>query len=138
MIIEKELKMPAKAFYDKIIDSVIFDIRTVTGEDIKRSRLKNYEYVKQFSKFNRAKILIQEVEENKIYQFKTSTTKNDFVVRYEIEDLGGDRCKVHYEETMKSFGFMQQMNDMVMGIVIGFFKKRNFKKMMTMIEKSYS
>lgn len=136
MIIEKELKISAKNFYDKIIDSVVFDIRKTTGKDVTRNQLKNFEYIKEFSKINRARILIEEVVPNRVYQFRTSTTRNDFTVRYEIEELAENRCKIHYEETMKSFGFMQQMNDAVMGIPMGFFKKRNFKKMMEMIEKS--
>lgn len=136
MIIEKELNISAKNFYDKIIDSVVFDIRKATGKDVKRSQLKNFEYIKEFSKINRAKILIEDIVPNQVYQFRTATTKNDFTVRYEIEALGENRCKIHYEETMKSYGFLQQMNDAVIGIPMSFFKKRNFKKMMEMIEKS--
>ncbi|MEQ2876533.1 DUF3284 domain-containing protein [Enterococcus asini] len=137
MKIEKTLNIPAEFFYDKVIDSVIFDVRQATGKDLTRKQLKNFEYVKTFSKNSRAKIKIDEVVENQTYQFKTSTTKNDFVARYDIEPLTDSSCKVSYTETMKSFGFMQQMNDMVLGIVVGMFKRRHFKKMLTMIEQSY-
>lgn len=137
MKIEKTLNIPAEYFYDKVIDSVIFDVRQATGKDLTRKQLQNFEYVKTFSKNSRAKIKIDEVVENQSYQFKTSTTKNDFVARYDIEPLTDSSCKVSYTETMKSFGFMQQMNDMVLGIVVGMFKRRHFKKMLTMIEQSY-
>lgn len=137
MKIEKTLNIPAEFFYSKVIDSVIFDVRQATGKDLTRKQLKNFEYVKTFSKYSRAKIKIDEVVENQTYQFKTATTKNEFVARYDIEPLSDSKCKVSYTETMESFGFMQQMNDMVLGLVMGMFKKRHFKKMLTMIEQSY-
>ena len=46
MKIEKTLNIPAEYFYDKVIDSVIFDVRQATGKDLTRKQLQNFEYVK--------------------------------------------------------------------------------------------
>ncbi|MCG6528140.1 DUF3284 domain-containing protein, partial [Vibrio parahaemolyticus] len=124
-------------FFDKIIDSVIFDIRKATGKTVSRKQLAGYEYVKEFSASSRAKIKIEEVIENQVYQFRTETTKNEFVVRYELETINEKQTKVIYMETMKSFGILQQMNDMLLGTILGYFKRKQFKKMLVMMEESY-
>lgn len=137
MKIEKTLNVPSPVFFDKIIDSVIFDIRKATGKTVSRKQLAGYEYVKEFSASSRAKIKIEEVIENQVYQFRTETTKNEFVVRYELEAINEKQTKVIYTETMKSFGILQQMNDMLLGTILGYFKRKQFKKMLVMMEESY-
>lgn len=137
MKIEKTLNVPSPVFFDKIIDSVIFDIRKATGKTVSRKQLAGYEYVKEFSTSSRAKIKIEEVIENQVYQFRTETTKNEFVVRYELETINEKQTKVIYTETMKSFGILQQMNDMLLGTILGYFKRKQFKKMLVMMEESY-
>ena len=137
MKIEETLNVPSPVFFDKIIDSVIFDIRKATGKTVSRKQLAGYEYVKEFSASSRAKIKIEEVIENQVYQFRTETTKNEFVVRYELETINEKQTKVIYTETMKSFGILQQMNDMLLGTILGYFKRKQFKKMLVMMEESY-
>lgn len=116
---------------------MIFDIRKATGKTVSRKQLARYEYVKEFSASSRAKIKIEEVIENQVYQFRTETTKNEFVVRYELETINEKQTKVIYTETMKSFGILQQMNDMLLGTILGYFKRKQFKKMLVMMEESY-
>lgn len=137
MRIEKDLSIPANVFYDQIMDSVIFDIRKATGKTLSRKQLAGFKYVKEFSTTSRAKIEIEEIIENQVYQFKTETTKNKFVARYEVTPLDGKSSKVIYTETMKSHGFMQQLNDMLLGTILGYFKRKQFKKMLSMMEEAY-
>lgn len=137
MRIEKDLSIPANVFYDQIMDSVIFDIRKATGKTLSRKQLAGFQYVKEFSTTSRAKIEIEEIIENQVYQFKTETTKNEFVARYEVTPLDGKSSKVIYTETMKSHGFMQQLNDMLLGMILGYFKRKQFKKMLSMMEEAY-
>ncbi|KAF1297170.1 hypothetical protein BAU15_06370 [Enterococcus sp. JM4C] len=137
MEIVQKLNIPAEFFFDKVVDSVIFDIRKATGKTVSRKQLRNYEYVKQFSKDSRARIKIDKLIENQAYHFKTSTTRNAYVVQYDIRPIDEKSCEVHYTETMESFGLIQKANDFLVGMVLGFFKKRQLKKMLTMIEASY-
>ncbi|WP_122647017.1 DUF3284 domain-containing protein [Enterococcus mediterraneensis] len=136
MKIVKTLNIPASNFYDKVMDSVVFDVRKATGKTLTRKQLQNFEYIKEFSKNSRAKIKIEEVIENQSYQFKTSTTRNEFVARYQIDPIDDKSCKVEYTETMKSFGILQQLNDLLLGTMLMYFKRRQFKKMLEMIEES--
>ncbi|MEY8446079.1 DUF3284 domain-containing protein [Enterococcus ratti] len=137
MEIVRKLNMPASFFYDKVMDSVLFDVRKATGKSVTRKQLKNFEYIKQFSKNNRARIKIEEVIENQSYKFRTSTTKNDFVVHYQIKPLDDKTCEVRYTEQMESYGLLQKLNDMILGTLLMYFKKRRFNKMLEMIEGTY-
>lgn len=137
MEIVKRLNVPATFLYEKVIDSVLFDIRKQTGKSLTKKQLNNFEYVKEFSKNSKAKIKIEKHVENQSYHFRTSTTRNDYLVQYEIKPIDDKTCELTYTEKMESFGFLQKMNDAVLGIVLGFFKKRQFKKMLDMIEQSY-
>ena len=109
------------------MDSVLFDVRKATGKSVTRKQLKNLEYVKQFSQNNRARIKIEEVIENQSYKFRTSTTKNEFVVHYQIKPLDDSTCEVHYTEKMESYGMLQKLNDMLLGTILMYFKRRRFK-----------
>lgn len=137
MELTRELNIPGAYFYQKIIDSVIYDIFKATGETVSKDQLDGYEYVKEFSKNNRAKIKIEKVVPNEAYYFRTSTTRNDFLVQYEIVSLSDTSCQVKYQETMKSFGVLQQLNDLVIGTLLMYLKKRQFKRMLGLIEQSY-
>lgn len=138
MEIVKELNIPAAFFYDKVIESVLFDIHKATGKKVNRKQLNDFEYVKEFSKNSRAKIKIEKAIENTSYHFRTSTIRNDYLVEYEIKPLNDKSCEIHYTETMESFGFLQKFNDLLLGTVLGFFKKKRFKQMLLMIEQSYN
>ncbi|WP_414838682.1 DUF3284 domain-containing protein [Carnobacterium sp. TMP28] len=137
MEIIKKLNIPAEFFYDNVMKSVLFDIREQTGKQLSHDQLKNFSYIKTFSKNSSAKIEIEKVEKNKTYHYRTSTTANDYVVQYDITVLDDKKCEVRYKETMESYGFLQKMNDAALGIILGYVKKRNFKKMLLMIEESY-
>lgn len=137
MEIVKKMKIPAGFFYNSVMKSVLFDIREQTGKQLTPEQLNNFSYIKTFSKSSSAKIEIEKVVENEAYHYRTSTTANDYRVQYDIKAIDSENCEVRYTETMESYGFLQKMNDAVLGIVLGFVKKRNFKKMLTMIEESY-
>ncbi|MGX7244046.1 DUF3284 domain-containing protein [Enterococcus quebecensis] len=137
MEITKKLNIPAPYFYDKVIDSVLFDIRKHTGKSLTKKQLNNFEYVKSFSKNSRAKIKVEKIVDNSSYHFRTSTTKNNFSVGYEIIPINDHSCEIHYTEKMESFGFLQKINDAALGTILMYFKKRQFNKMLQMIEESY-
>ncbi|MHC5372655.1 DUF3284 domain-containing protein [Enterococcus sp. LJL120] len=137
MEVKRQMKIPADIFYKKIIDSVLYDIHSVTGKIVNEKQLKDFEYVKKFSRNISAKIKIEEAETNSIYRFRTSTTKNDFVTEYTIIPVNDETCQLVYKESMVSYGLFQRLNDLLIGSLMTFFKKRHFKKMLQMMEESY-
>lgn len=134
MKITKELNVSAQYFYDRVMESVLYDIRVHTKEALRRNQLAGFTYKKQFNKASTGKIEITEMVDNEAYAFTTETLKNKFQVAYKIEALDANRCRVHYEEKMESFGTIQNLNDQLLGFILGYFRKRNMKKMLTSIE----
>ncbi|MDH6364466.1 hypothetical protein M2139_001395 [Enterococcus sp. PF1-24] len=137
MEIKKNLNVPAAFFYGKVLDSIRHDVRTVTGKSLTEKQLNGFSYDKVFSKDQAAKIIIDELVPNSSYQYRTLSVRNEFVCRYDIQAIDDNHCMVTYKESMTSNGTFQKLNDMFTGILLGFFKKRRFKKMLTMIEESY-
>ncbi|MGC6767163.1 DUF3284 domain-containing protein [Enterococcus sp. LJL51] len=137
MEIVKKMNVPATYIYEKILESVIFDVRHNTGETLNRLQLRNFEYIKEYSKNSRAKIKIEKLVDNECYAYKTSTARNDFFAQYEIRPVDEYSCELHYTEKMNSFGTLQKINDTFVGILMGFFKKKQFKNMLQQIENSY-
>lgn len=134
MKITKELNVSAQYFYDRVMESVLYDIRVHTKKALRRNQLAGFTYKKQFNKTSTGKIVITEMVDNEAYAFTTETVKNKFEVAYKVEALDANRCRIHYEEKMESFGTIQNLNDQLLGIILGYFRKRNMKKMLTSIE----
>lgn len=137
MEVNKVLQVPASFFYQKVIDSVLYDVKEATGKQVTEKQLPGFEYVKEFNNKTSAKIIIQEAVKDQCYQFRTATTKNTFDVRYQITPVDDQSCAVTYTESMTSKGTIQSLNDSVTGFILGFFKKKQLKKMLAMIEASY-
>ena len=137
MEITKKLNIPAEFFYRKIVDSVLYDVQDATGKTLKENQLKNFEYIKKYQNGDSARITITEVKPNEAYAFETATQRNDFSAGYTIYAINEQQCEVKYRETMSSKGTVQMLNDMIVRVLLGFMKKRQFKKMLEMIEQSY-
>ncbi|WP_440897647.1 DUF3284 domain-containing protein [Amphibacillus sp. Q70] len=139
MEIVNKINVPVDFFYQTIVNSVLADVHSQTGEKISEEQLQGFEYVKTFSKNAKATIQIEEITKNKFYQYRTSSTKNNFLVTYDIRPLTEDSCELHYSEKMESYGgFLQKVNDAFVGVVWSWLKKRKYKEMLRQIEASYS
>ncbi|MGX7419719.1 DUF3284 domain-containing protein [Carnobacterium gallinarum] len=135
MEVEKKLNVSANYFYNRVIESVLYDIRQHTKQSVNKDQLADFSYTKQFSSTASGKITITEIEENRSYGFKTETVKNTFEAKYLIKPIDDTHCKVSYTEKMESNGAFQNMNDMVVGTLLGYFRKKNLKKMLVSIEQ---
>lgn len=137
MKLTQTLDIPASYFYRKIIDSVLYDIRSQTSETVDEEHLEGYTYLKRFSKTAAARLTITKLVPNRAYHYETKTSKSTFRVSYDFKDVDERKTVLNYEEKVISKGFMQQLNDLLVGTIMGFFRRRNFKKMLQQIEASY-
>lgn len=137
MEIVRKMKVPVEFLYETIIKSVLADIQSQTGKKVSEKQLTGFEYVKTFSKNAKATIRIEEITKNKSYQYRTTSNKSDFLVAYEIRPLTERSCELRYIEKMESFGYLQNVNDMLIGIIWSPLKKRRFKEMLNQIEAAY-
>ncbi|MHC9532013.1 DUF3284 domain-containing protein [Dellaglioa sp. L3N] len=138
MEVEMKLKIPAKYLFDQIMESVLYDIHAQTGRKLTRNQLDGFEFTKQFTKTQSAELKVTKMIENESYHFQTDSNRNKFEVGYDIKAIDDGHCLLSYKESMTSKGKMQQMNDAFMSMIMSFFKKRNFKKMIKQIESKYA
>lgn len=136
MDIYRELNISAEQLFHAITRSVLYDISTQTGKSVAPDQMAGFEYVKTFSKNSRATIKIEQFEANKAYHYRTQTTKNDFLVKYDIESVSPTKCQLHYTEEVESIGHMQKLNDALVGTLLNYFRKKRFTQMLDSIEKS--
>lgn len=137
MKISKELNIPATYFYNKLVESVLYDVRKNTGEGINEADLEGVEYVKQFGSKDFARVTIDKLVPNVAYAYSTSTNRNNFNASYEIKQTGEQSCLIQYEEKMISHGTLQKFNDSLFQLILGKFKKKRFIKMLEQMEESY-
>ncbi len=137
MEIVQKMQVPAGFLYDTIINSVLSDIESHTEKKISEKQLEGFEYTKKFSKYTKAIIKIEEVTKNESYEYRTTSNRNDFSVSYKIRLIDNESCELHYIEKMESFGYLQSLNDTVLGLLWSPMKKKKFKQMLTQIEASH-
>ncbi|WHY85685.1 DUF3284 domain-containing protein [Neobacillus novalis] len=137
MEIVRKMKVPDKFLYETIIKSVLADIHSQTGKKVSEKQLAGFEYTKTFSKNSKATIRIEEITKDMSYQYRTTSNKHDFLVAYKIQPLQDGNCELHYIEKMESYGYLQNLNDMFIGIIWSPLKKRRFKEMLNQIEAAY-
>lgn len=137
MEIVREMKVPVEFLYKTILKSVLADIHSQTGKKVSEKQLAGFEYVKTFSKNAKATIRIEEITKNQSYQYRTTSNKHNFLVAYHFRPLTDGNCELHYVEKMESFGVLQNVNDMFIGIIWSPLKKRRFKEMLKQIEVTY-
>lgn len=135
MEVEKKLNVSAQYFYNRVIESVLYDIRQHANQSVSKEQLADFTYTKKFNSSSTGKITITDISENQLYAFKTETVKNTFMAQYQIEAIDDTHCKVIYTEKMESHGTFQNMNDMLVGTLLSYFRKKNLKKMLLSIEQ---
>lgn len=136
MEIVKTLNISAADFFDKLTNSVIYDIYQSTGERLQPQQLENHTYFKLYSKNTGSTITITSFKQNQVYAYEAVTSRNSFTANYQVVPLSETSCQVIYHEKMVSYQFMQKLNDALLGTVLSPFKKKRFKNMLIAIEKS--
>lgn len=73
-----------------------------------------------------------------MYYYSTHTDKNKISVKYDVRSIDEQTSELRYSENIVSNGYLQKINDTIVGLVWGFLKKRRFKEMLNQIEQSYT
>lgn len=138
MEVVRELNVPIDYLFDVFENSIQSDILAQTGKKVTEDEFTDFEYVKEFSEKNRATIHIEKYERGKVYYYSTHTDKNKISVKYDVHSIDEQTSELRYSENIVSNGYLQKINDTIVGLVWGFLKKRRFKEMLNQIEQSYT
>ena len=80
MEIKQNLSMPASDFYQKIMTSVLFDIKQQTGEKITEAQLANYSYQKSFGNRGKAMLKVTQLFKDQSYHYETTSSRGTRVM----------------------------------------------------------
>lgn len=138
MKINKTIDAPRDFIFEKIVDSCLFDIEKNTGKRPKICNLNGFEYTKNFGKNQRGTIRINELLEPSVYDFTTKTNRNTFVTRWELHKIDDRSTEVHIQEQQTSNGFIQMVNDKVVGFFLGRLKKRQMLAVLDNMNRAYN
>lgn len=134
MIIKRKLALSREHFFQKLLDSVRYDIREQTGKTLASTQLSGFHYEKRFANYQSASITITECSPPERYAFTLESNKQSFTTEYLVEALSEHSCQLTYQEKMVSKGLFQQLNDFVLQFFLGYFKKKQFQKMLDQME----
>ena len=103
MVVEKELKVSAEAFFNEITKSIVGDIRRQTGKKVHASQLKpGTNYKKKIpgrpSSNAEVRVKILACEPNILYSSSFTSSIDETITTYEISSLDTDRILVRYTE----------------------------------------
>ncbi|KRL12251.1 MAG: DUF3284 domain-containing protein [Schleiferilactobacillus perolens] len=137
MEITKTLAVPAPYLWHKILESVLFDARKATGKPLRENQLAGLTYTKTFANHQKATLQIMDLVPNERYEYQTRTDKNTYTVTYALTAVDNEHTSLTYTEDMGSKGGLQAANDMLTSLLLGWGRKRNFKKMLAKMEEEY-
>lgn len=137
MEIKETLNVPVKYLWHNILKSVLYDARKETGKPLTETQLTGLKYTKTFSNHQQATLQILTVEPEQEYAYTTTTTRNAYTVRYVLTPAGDGKTTVVYTEKIDSNGGLQKANDFITSILLGWQRKRGFKKMLKQMEETY-
>lgn len=133
----KEMKIPCSYLFSVFTKSIQEDIIKQTGNSVEIKNLEGYEYIKKVSKDSQTLIKIKKFEENKMYHYTTQTDKNKIFVKYDVIPIDENNCKLTYTEKIESYGHLQKLNDILVGFIWSYLKKKKFYMMLSEIEEYY-
>ncbi len=138
MEIKQTLKLPPNALYTKIIDSVLYDIQQQTGKKLNPNQLTNFSYRKGFGGQSSGRVTITANRPGECYHYRTETNRNQYLVGYDIQTVAaGQQSLLTYSEKVVANRDGQQLNNWLSVAILGFNRRRHFKKMLRAMEAEY-
>lgn len=137
MKVSSTVDAPVSFFYQKLIDSVLYDIKHETGQDLTFAQLTGFEYKKSMGSRGTLRIKIAKVVQNQTYAFDTVAGPDTYHTRYDVVGTEDNKTDVTYHENVDYGSVLKQRNNQLMMILIGWSKKRRMKQMWDRIAASY-
>lgn len=133
--VEEKLNVTADAFFEKIAESIAYDITSSTGKNIRPKQLrKGYSYTKEMKNKMRqegkVKVTITDYEVPRIYAAKFESSQGTNTISYEVEVLDEEHIGVTYIEDF--FG-VTQTKSTNFKLMSAFYKRSGRKKAVTLL-----
>lgn len=136
MQVTQKLMVSQKEVFDTLVKSSVYDIEKKIGKKIPIRKLEGYSYTRPMSNGSYAKTTILQVKPNETYQFETKGRLNTHTTTYTIEAVSDYTSKVTYDEKIEAKKASAKWNNIIVGFLLGFFRKRRVKNLLKAIEYS--
>ncbi|MFD1393275.1 DUF3284 domain-containing protein [Lacticaseibacillus jixianensis] len=137
MKVTSTVNAPVSFFYQKLIDSVLYDIKHETGQDLTFAQLLGFEYKKSLGARGTLRIKITKLVQNQSYAFDTVAGADTYHTSYQVAGTEDDKTDVIYQENADYGDTIKQRNNQLMMLLIGWSKKRRMKQMWDRVAASY-
>ena len=138
MDIKMKLDVPAEYFFNRLVESALYDINQQTGKQLKASQLPNFAYKRKLTNGSYGRFLVTDYKSGGVYAYSMHTGRNDYSVSYNVEDIGDHKAQLHYTEKVAGATTAVNANNRLTSTMLGWFRKRRFKKMAAEIAKDYA
>ncbi|WP_317634554.1 DUF3284 domain-containing protein [Xylocopilactobacillus apicola] len=132
-----KIAVPADYFFHRIIESSLYDIQQQTGKKPNPNQLKGFSFKRKNANGTMSTMTITAYQPDKKYAYHMHTGRNDYDVAYNVESLGNEQMRLTYEETIEGKSASVNANNYVSGFLVGWVRKRRFKKMKRQMESDY-
>lgn len=137
MEIKLDLQVPANYFFQQLVASVLQDIKQQTGQQVNAQVLAGFHYRKRFSNRQTGELKITHFVQDHRYAYALKTGRNLYEVDYELTATSPESCSLLYIETQNGRDPKVSANNKVVSLLMGWYRKRRFKKMAEQISTSY-
>lgn len=137
MRIKLTLDAPVDYLYQQLIGSAQADIQQQTGRPAPRQSLQGYEYEKKWSNGMVGNLKITHAEPGRRYAYELETPRDHYGVDYQFTIDDQNKTVLDYAETFLGKDTKTQANNRIGVMLLGWLRKRRFKKMMGQMAATY-
>lgn len=138
MDISMQLDVPADYFFGRLIESALYDIHEQTGKTLAAKQLPRFTYKKKFTNGTFGHFTVTDYLPAGVYAYTISTGRNRYDVSYEVEGATDNRAHLRYKEQVIGANGTVNANNKLTEFMLGWLRKRRFKKMAAEIARDYS
>lgn len=137
MQIKMTLTAPVDYLYQQLINSAQADIQQQTGRPAPKQSLQGFQYEKKWQNGLTGSLKVTHAEPGVRYAYELETPNDHYLVDYQFTRDGDNEAALTYAETFLGKDKKTAANNRVVGTLLGWFRKRRFKKMMSQMAATY-
>lgn len=137
MDINMTLDVPAEYFFERLVESALYDIHQQTDKALTARQLPRFSYRKKFANGTFGRFTVTDYLPAGVYAYAIDTGRNRYEVGYDVK-AAGDQTELHYTELVTGANGTVNANNKLTAIALGWLRKRRFKKMAQAIARDYS
>ncbi|MBD5069467.1 MAG: DUF3284 domain-containing protein [Lactobacillus sp.] len=137
MKISMKLNVSAEYLFQRLVDTVIYDVKQETGQELTVADLNGLSYATKLDRQTKADLSVIKVVPDQSYHIQVET--DGYVKReaYELTALATDLVQVEYSEQSFAKRQVSKLKEFFFKPIAQSIRRRNFMKLLKEIEVGY-